>query len=202
MRKKGKIKTWNTKKAYGFIAPLSEGKDIFIHQRAFANRTRTPKAGDVVTYSVSQDQQGRICAVDATFAGEKKAAKPKEARGSLTTIAVIIFSLITVISALLGKTPLWLPLAYLIVSCLTFLAYWKDKAAAQRDRWRTPESTLHMLALVGGWPGATLAQKKLRHKSKKQEFRFVYWITVILNVGFFVWLHTDGGSHSIVNIGL
>lgn len=194
MHQKGKIKTWETEKGYGFIAPLSEGKDIFIHQKAFANRTRTPKAGDVVTYTVGQDQQGRVCAVDATFAGEKKAEKPKEARGSLTTIGIIIFALITLTSALLNKTPIWLPIIYLVVSCLTFLVYWRDKAAAQKDRWRTPESTLHMLALTGGWPGAALAQQKLRHKSKKQEFRFIYWITVLLNIGFFFWLHTESGA--------
>jgi uncharacterized membrane protein YsdA (DUF1294 family) len=56
------------------------------------------------------------------------------------------------------------------------------------------ESTLHLLALAGGWPGALVAQQKLRHKSKKESFRFVFWVTVLLNFGVFVWLFISTGS--------
>lgn len=194
MRKKGKIKTWNIEKAYGFITPLANGRDIFIHQKDFANRERAPKVGDLVTYTVAQDQQGRACAVDALYSGEKRVEKPKQTRGDLTIVGIIAFGLIAAASAMLGKTPFWLPGIYLGMSCLTFLIYWSDKSAAKKDQWRTPESTLHTLALAGGWPGAALAQQKLRHKSKKQEFRFIYWLTVLLNIGFFVWLHTEHGA--------
>ena len=48
---------------------------------------------------------------------------------------------------------------YLITSIITFLVYAQDKSAAKHNRWRTKESTLHTLALTGGWPGALLAQK-------------------------------------------
>jgi heme/copper-type cytochrome/quinol oxidase subunit 3 len=46
------------------------------------------------------------------------------------------------------------------------------------------------LSLVGGWPGALVAQQKLRHKSQKQSFRIVFWITVLLNCAAFSWLFT------------
>ena len=45
---------------------------------------------------------------------------------------------------------------------------------AQLGAWRTQESTLHMLALTGGWPGAALAQQIFRHKSSKKTFRRVF----------------------------
>jgi len=84
---------------------------------------------------------------------------------------------------------------YLAASVLTFIVYAKDKSAAQRDAWRTPESTLHVLALIGGWPGALIAQQTLRHKSRKQDFRFMFWVTVIVNCGAFGWLFTaEGGA--------
>ena len=44
------------------------------------------------------------------------------------------------------------------LNLLTYFAYWNDKNAAQANRWRTPESTLHLLALLGGWPAAWWAQ--------------------------------------------
>jgi uncharacterized membrane protein YsdA (DUF1294 family) len=79
-------------------------------------------------------------------------------------------------------SPLWIAAAYAGMSLLTFVVYAIDKAAARAQRRRTPESTLHMLALAGGWPGALLAQQWLRHKSVKQPFRVVFWLTVVLNV--------------------
>ena len=67
------------------------------------------------------------------------------------------------------------------LNLLTFFTYALDKSAAQRGTWRTRESHLHLLALLGGWPAAWWAQQWLRHKSRKQDFRAVYWGTVVLN---------------------
>ncbi|AAN54460.2 DUF1294 domain-containing protein [Shewanella oneidensis] len=71
---------------------------------------------------------------------------------------------------------------YLTLSLLTFIAYAIDKSAAKRGKWRTKESTLHLLALMGGWPGALFAQNLLRHKSVKASFRNVFWLTVVANL--------------------
>ena len=85
---------------------------------------------------------------------------------------------------------------YLITSIITFLVYAQDKSAAKHNRWRTKESTLHTLALTGGWPGALLAQKILRHKSSKAAFQRVFWVTVVVNVGAVGWLVNTG----IINV--
>ncbi|EGQ7696847.1 DUF1294 domain-containing protein [Vibrio vulnificus] len=68
---------------------------------------------------------------------------------------------------------------------------------AKDGRWRTPESTLHLLSLLGGWPGALLAQFLLRHKSKKQPFKFILWLTITLNIAGFLWLFTESGRHLV-----
>lgn len=75
---------------------------------------------------------------------------------------------------------------YLVISLITFIVYAIDKPASKKSTQRTPEKTLHLLALVGGWPGAMLAQKFLRHKTQKQSFRAVFWVTVVLNVAAFM----------------
>jgi uncharacterized membrane protein YsdA (DUF1294 family) len=71
---------------------------------------------------------------------------------------------------------------YLVSSSASFIAYGVDKSAAGTTRRRMRESTLHWLAVVGGWPGAMLAQRVFRHKTQKKSFRRVFWITVIVNV--------------------
>lgn len=82
--------------------------------------------------------------------------------------------------------PLWVGVAYMVLSLITFGIYARDKALARAGLWRIPERTLHGLSLAGGWPGALLAQRWLRHKSVKRPFRIVYWITVVLNLATFV----------------
>jgi uncharacterized membrane protein YsdA (DUF1294 family) len=79
---------------------------------------------------------------------------------------------------------------YTIASLVTFALYARDKSAARNGAWRTPERTLHILALVGGWSGALVAQHLLHHKSRKLSFRIVFWITVAVNCATLIWLST------------
>jgi uncharacterized membrane protein YsdA (DUF1294 family) len=69
--------------------------------------------------------------------------------------------------------------APLALSIFTFFAYRSDKLRAEAGEWRVPESTLHFAALVGGWPGAFLAQRRFRHKTSKVSFQIVFWIVVL-----------------------
>ena len=79
------------------------------------------------------------------------------------------------------RLPLWLLGAAAALNLVTFMAYAMDKSAAQSGSWRISEQQLHLLALLGGWPAAWWAQQWLRHKSRKAEFRTVYWATVLLH---------------------
>lgn len=71
---------------------------------------------------------------------------------------------------------------YLVLSLMTLAVYWRDKSAAQRRSWRTRESTLQVLALLGGWPGAWLGQIMLRHKSSKTGFKAVGRLMIAINI--------------------
>ncbi|MFN7643297.1 MAG: DUF1294 domain-containing protein [Burkholderiales bacterium] len=76
----------------------------------------------------------------------------------------------------------WILLVYLVASAITFAVYAHDKRAAVRGAHRVSERTLHWLALVGGWPGALLAQRLLRHKTRKPFFRTMLRLTIGLHV--------------------
>lgn len=94
----------------------------------------------------------------------------------------------------LGYTPPLLALLFLLASGWSYLAYARDKSAARLGTWRVPEKTLHLTALLGGWPGAIVAQQRLRHKTAKRRFRLLFWLTVVVNLTLFAWLHTATGS--------
>jgi uncharacterized membrane protein YsdA (DUF1294 family) len=65
-----------------------------------------------------------------------------------------------------------------VASVVAFVAYARDKSAAQRGGRRTPEIVLHFLAALGGWPGAFVAQRVFRHKTRSLVFQIVFWLTV------------------------
>lgn len=74
------------------------------------------------------------------------------------------------------------------MSMVAFVAYGLDKAAAKEGRRRTPERTLHLISLAGGWPGALIGQRVFRHKTRKQPFRTIFWGTVVANLVVVTWL--------------
>jgi uncharacterized membrane protein YsdA (DUF1294 family) len=115
-------------------------------------------------------------------------------------LALPAFLCVYAVVAVLWRPPLWIAAAYASMSLLTFVVYALDKSAAQAQRWRTAESTLHLLALACGWPGALLAQQWLRHKSAKRTFRAVFWATVVLNVAGLVVLSSPW-AQNLAHIG-
>lgn len=196
MRVKGKLVKWDNEKAFGFITLInlenSSNKQVFIHKSALSNRTRTPQVNDIITFSLSKDKQGRQCAKNATFTGEKLKKKQAKKISRFSLYLSSLFFIVIITAVVLQKLPFALVFTYLLISLITFITYAVDKSKAQGGHWRTPESTLHFLALVGGWPGAAFAQQLLRHKSQKREFRIGYWFTIFVNLGALSWLIKSG----------
>jgi uncharacterized membrane protein YsdA (DUF1294 family) len=112
--------------------------------------------------------------------------KPSARWGIASTFAIPAFLLIYAVVAVRWSVPGWVGVAYLVASVVCFVVYAIDKSAAVRGGWRVSESTLILLGLAGGWPGAILAQQLLRHKSSKTSFRAVFWGSVLLNGGGFM----------------
>ncbi|MES2579415.1 MAG: cold shock and DUF1294 domain-containing protein [Pseudomonadota bacterium] len=199
MRYQGKLTDWKDDQGFGFITPNGGGKRVFVHIKSFSNRKRRPSDLEIVTYEISSDTKGRTHAEKVMYVGERL---PSYTSSDSNFAFVIIFAFLIFIitTILLGKLPNAVAWLYFIASALAFFAYALDKSAAQKNQWRIKESTLHFLALAGGWPGALAAQQVLRHKSKKQSFKILFWITVFINCVVFYWLLTPAGNYFLKSI--
>jgi uncharacterized membrane protein YsdA (DUF1294 family) len=94
----------------------------------------------------------------------------------------LTFLVLMCLAVFLETLPLFVLAIYAATSLLAYILYWVDKRAAENGTQRTPESSLQLLSLAGGWPGGLFAQRIFRHKSTKKSFQFVYWVTVFLNI--------------------
>ncbi|MCW3149712.1 cold shock and DUF1294 domain-containing protein [Stutzerimonas stutzeri] len=218
MELRGTLKSWNDQKGFGFIRPERGGEDVFAHISA-VHGERRPLVGDRVLYVVGRDDRGRVRAehvrLDAPPTLDQPAirqrpagSRPAERHSARPTRRLfasvqnlpgklLVFALLCALPLLgsLFRLGSVLPLVvYATASLLTFFLYWRDKHSALKDRWRTPESTLHVFELAGGWPGALLAQQLFRHKTRKLGYQLLFWLIVVLHQAFWIDLLFIGGA--------
>ena len=72
----------------------------------------------------------------------------------------------------------FLLILYILLNVLAFCMFVWDKHKAQKDQWRTKESTLLLSALLGPF-GATAGMLLARHKTRKPKFKLVYVFLVL-----------------------
>jgi uncharacterized membrane protein YsdA (DUF1294 family)/cold shock CspA family protein len=207
MKKQGTVVKWDDARGFGFIRSEGSSGEVFFHVHDFqAAGGSGPQQGLVVTFEeihvggkgprgmAVQPAVRTVAAATArpphhparSIAGTRP-HRPHRPVATPNSGAFFALPLVAVYAAALvwgvwiGRLPWWvLPLVFTI-NLLTFFAYWKDKWAAGTGGWRTSEKMLHNLSVAGGWPGAWFGQQVLRHKSRKESFRNMYWTTVVLH---------------------
>lgn len=204
MKKNGRVSGWQDARGYGFILPDDGSARVFLHHSAIALGQARPSNGDIAHYVAATDTKKGLRAQVAWTRPMAEVSKKRRERARVTQAFVneksnreknsqafwltILFALGLAYSVLTHRVPPYVPITYVLLGVITFFTYWKDKRAALRGGWRTPESTLHVLSLIGGWPGALVAQRVFRHKSVKGSFRVMFWASMILNLLLFVYL--------------
>ena len=185
MRHQGKITNWKDEQGFGFVSPNGGGKDIFIHVKSFTRSKKRPVGNELVSYEVQTDKNGRLSAQNVLYVGEAKDRPVTIGKSVYPVYFALIFLALLGMAVFFKTLPLLVLAIYLGASLVTFILYWQDKRAAKDGAQRTPEKTLQLLSLIGGWPSGLFAQRIFRHKSTKQSFQFTYWVTVFLNISVF-----------------
>lgn len=179
MRQQGSVVEWNDERGFGFLTRPEGRSKVFAHISAFP-RGHRPVVGDAVTWVVQRDEHGRSRAVDIWFAGARRRS-PASSPLTSRLVAVTLFAAVLAGLIVGGHLPVLALAPYAVLSPVSLALYGSDKAAARRRDRRVPESTLHLVDLLGGWPGGLVARRAFRHKTVKQPFRTVFWFTVVLN---------------------
>ena len=84
-------------------------------------------------------------------------------------------------------------LAYylLTINAVAFIVYGIDKYKAKKARWRIPEATLLLLAVLGGSIGAWMGMKVWHHKTKHKKFKYGIPAILLIQIALMTYLHMN-----------
>ncbi len=188
--RKGTLQDWNDGKGFGFIVPEEPGGKVFAHVNDFKCPHPRPIDGDAVLYQTRTGSDGRIRAVGIQRPSLDKARGPM----GFSLFAGLIFAVWIGLGTRIGSYPLELSIVLAFMSLISYTQYASDKRRALRKRFRVPEARLHLVDLLGGWPGGLLAQRRFQHKTSKTRFQIIFILTVFLNIAILVHIAAEPGA--------
>lgn len=198
--RRGTLKTWKDDRGFGFIQPIDGSQEVFLHISEVKDATRRPQKNDTIYYYCVVQSDGKVRAYNAFILGSRSRFKSSASTSdyqpksnflgsNFPIMEVVLLSLLPTIGVIHFTWTTLNPLPatiYPAMSILTYMLYADDKVRAKRQHWRVSEKTLHWFELAGGWLGGIIAQKTLRHKSKKESYQATFW--TIVGVHYLVWL--------------
>lgn len=186
----GTISQWHGNRGYGYIMVDDQNTQIKFHLYDLDAFGQTPRISERVRFKLSKDQNGEL-----------RAVKVERTLILNFSFAVTIWFLtVLVASIILLDYPLLMGMLYVAMSALSYAVYAFDKHAMHENRWRVPTATYHLLSLLGGWPGAMLAQSILHHKYNDFGFKGLFWLTVLVNFALFCFSLTERGALILLDL--
>jgi uncharacterized membrane protein YsdA (DUF1294 family)/cold shock CspA family protein len=198
--RRGKLTKWKDDRGFGFIQPIDGSQEVFLHISEVKDATRRPQKNDTIYYHCVGDSDGKVCACNAFILGARNKAASLSNHPNLShrivssfpIAEVVVLSLLPLVGTIhftwTTRNPLPMIL-YPVMSLLTYALYADDKSRAKQQDWRTSEQTLHLCELAGGWLGGFIAQRILRHKSRKKSYQAAFWVIVVIHyIAWLFWL--------------
>lgn len=168
----GVVATWVEERGFGWVD--HNGTRFYAHIRAF-RKGRVPAKGDEVSFEPCKDPLDRL------FASNLILKKPHEGPGVWACLQVAVLLVLPLMAGFRLPGPAWIPALWVfVVSSVAWRTYRSDKKAAQAGAWRVSETMLHSLEILGGWPGAFLAQRRYLHKTRKMSYQGIFQSIVFL----------------------
>ena len=204
MKKKGTIQRWNTLSGMGSIRSPRISYDIFFHIKDYRG-SALPREGETVWFDEITARDTRPRAIEvSTVSGNAHvhSHRPRRYIGRKSgTGSFVLLLCLWIILAAWGiwddRLPSWTVAAVIGLNVLTIMAYARDPQGARPGHWRMPETLLHLLSLLGGWPSAGMAQTILQYRSRNPSFATRYWSTVAVHfavlLGWLFWFQPKLG---------
>lgn len=201
----GQIVKWHANKGVGavYVGTLDE-EIAFTQKQLTAIKQRPPRKNEAVTVYAKYDDTQRCWLAtqitsplrnqlaDAHLAQEQALFRPMKTQLQWAIPVVMVWWLLVALGS-------WkMAAACVFISAITMGLYAWDKSCAIHQKSRVPEMTLHALGLLGGWGGALWAQYAFRHKTQKQPFVTLFWVTVGLNIAVLGYLIFSGSLRGVV----
>lgn len=203
----GRVSHWDAAKGLGFVVPDAGGERLVLRRADLQGRLQArgdPVVGEPVRYTPREGQARAVQSLRPSPPAAGHAQAPcRGGRGTSSGPNSARLLVIPAFGLLLGALHMTWPLPRVVttlygaLSMALFIVYGMDKWAAKRGRARVAETSLHLIALMGGWPGALLGQQVFRHKTAKPAFLRWTWAMVALNLLALVWTVTPAGLQAV-----
>lgn len=199
----GRVSHWDVAKGLGFVVPDAGGERLLLRRADLQGRLKArgqPELGEAVRYTPRDGMAKAVHSLRASPAAQapyKAPPRPQSGPSSARLLVIPVFGLLLGALQMSWAMPRIVPTLYSALSLALFIVYGLDKWAAKRGRARVAETSLHLIALLGGWPGALLGQQVFRHKTAKPAFLRWTWAMAALNLLALVWIVTPAGLQTV-----
>lgn len=188
----GEVVRWDNDRGFGFISPDNGSSNVFVHISDLAPGSTRPRVGDRVDFSLERDERGRMHATrvmvaaapdaDDLAAGSPSVRRRPQRWSVIELTSVVGLAVLLTTGVVSYEMSIAIPIVTVLISLVAAFAFADDKRRAEEGRWRTSESSLLLLCLLGGWPGAIAAMRWYRHKTTKASFLGAFWLTVFVHL--------------------
>lgn len=188
MRHTGHITSWDEEQGTGHIKMTNGLELILVHKHEFRNHQTPPQLNQEVSFILSKDNTGKFIAQNVLRYEDKLPSTSNIRVALIFSITALFLFSVMIFTKLPAEKAAIILVNYFLISTVTFKAYKIDRTFLLEHIGSLPESTLHFLSLLGGWPGAMLAQEILQHKIHDRGFKTLFWLTIFINIGLLAYL--------------